>query len=210
MGSSRAFSAPRLPSVGLRERAKSCLDSDAKASHLRCWERTLQERIGTPGPAPDLPGLQYGTSQRLGTSCSRISSSSVGPSASVMAWLVQFRCEKCFRTPTDADAKFCCSCGTELPRHPSRSVVSSQGPPRQLHAERSSSRRARSEVQAANVRRACREAHGHRPRPTSTALRERPPNSRTNSGGANAPLKWVTREHQLAQWMTAIRPRLTT
>merc|ERR1719316_1683925 len=102
MAPSRALSAPRLPSVvdsrdGVRP-PKSCLDSDAQASHLRCWERTLQERIGTPGPSPDLPGLQYGTSQRLGTSCSRISSSSVGPSASVMAWLVQFRCENCFQT----------------------------------------------------------------------------------------------------------------
>merc|ERR1719235_2956054 len=125
----RALSAKRLPSiVELRTGSRastSCLDSNAQESAPRCWEATLQERIGTPGPAPDLPDLQCGTLTRLGSSCSRVSSSSVGPSASVMAWLVQFRCEKCFRVPTSSDANFCSSCGAQLPQQPVQSVVSS-------------------------------------------------------------------------------------
>jgi len=124
-------SQPALPSVSSlceRRRATS-LSNTEQASAAARWEATLRERLGTPGQPPGrdvLPSLYDGSrrTQRPGASAmvpasgqSRCSAppSTLGPSASIVAWFAQFQCEKCQKIPMSLEARFCCSCGEPLP-----------------------------------------------------------------------------------------------
>jgi len=92
------------------------------------WQTQLRHRLGPPGapPGPDvLPSLYDKTTKSSGpaggcvaaSGVSRTSAppSTVGPSASVVAWFAQFRCASCSRIPTALDARFCFDCGQPLP-----------------------------------------------------------------------------------------------
>lgn len=119
---SATASAPQLPSVSsvhpLR-RAASFSSADRQSAQ-RHWQTTLRDRLGTPGEAPgrdQLPSLydrpSYISAMRPPTSNSA-PPSTAGPSASIVAWFAQFRCESCGRIPLSLDAKFCSSCGYPL------------------------------------------------------------------------------------------------
>lgn len=118
-------SQPQLPSVAsvhpLR-RSLSLTSLDRTSAH-RCWQATLRERLGTPGEPPgreELPSLYNRpsiASAMRPPSCASFHSappSTAGPSASIVAWFAQFRCEGCGRIPLSLDAKFCSSCGHTL------------------------------------------------------------------------------------------------
>mmetsp|Transcript_68933 Transcript_68933/g.121866 ORF Transcript_68933/g.121866 Transcript_68933/m.121866 type:complete len:287 (+) Transcript_68933:13-873(+) len=127
--SGRALSAsqPTLPSVSSAQplRRAASLTSAQKQSAAGLWQATLQKRLGTPGQPPPrehLPSL-YDRGRGSNAAAARPVSgasrsappSTVGPSASVVAWFAQFQCTKCMKVPTALDAKFCFSCGEPLP-----------------------------------------------------------------------------------------------
>eukprot|EP00931_Biecheleriopsis_adriatica_P003993 TRINITY_DN105734_c0_g1_i1.p1 TRINITY_DN105734_c0_g1~~TRINITY_DN105734_c0_g1_i1.p1 ORF type:complete len:303 (-),score=54.08 TRINITY_DN105734_c0_g1_i1:67-936(-) len=128
-GPSICASQPALPSVSSAQplRRSASLTSAQKHSAAACWQATLQDRLGSPGPPPPreaLPSLyeQRGRGSKEAASFRPVSGASrsappstVGPSASVVAWFAQFQCNKCGRIPTALDAKFCFSCGEALP-----------------------------------------------------------------------------------------------
>lgn len=123
---SATASQPQLPSVmsvhPLR-RSASLSSADRTSAH-RHWQSTLRERLGTPGEPPgrdqlpslyDRPRPSVTSAMRPASCASRsVPPSTAGPSASIVAWFAQFRCESCGRIPLSLDAKFCSSCGHPL------------------------------------------------------------------------------------------------
>jgi len=113
-----------LPSVASAHplRRTASLSSAERSSAHRSWQITLRERLGTPGAAPgrdELPSLynrpSITSAMRPVSGASRsCPPSTAGPSASIVAWFAQFRCESCGRIPLSLDAKFCAACGHSL------------------------------------------------------------------------------------------------
>lgn len=115
-------SLPTISSVGPLRRVASLTSTERESAALY-WQATLKERLGTPGMPPPpaaLPSLYEG---RLSGSAIRpasvtrhsVAPSSIGPSASVVAWFAQYQCEHCGRMPTSLEASYCFSCGKPLP-----------------------------------------------------------------------------------------------
>lgn len=228
---SASASAPQLPAVSsvypLR-RTASLTSVDRSCAH-RCWQSTLRERLGTPGHPPgrdELPSLYNRPSQ---TSANRPVSgtsqsappSTVGPSASIVAWFAQFRCESCGRIPLSLDARYCSSCGHSLNIIPpdvaeyaaaERSEENRSGVQREFPigkkgvapvegSRREDSRRPRSASRRAGAREGgggLEDGQKHR---TKSG---RPP--RAPGGGQHLP--WAARESQVAVWLGNVKPRM--
>jgi len=226
----------------------SSLASCDRASVQNYWEETLRKQLGTPGPSPDpkeVPGLRRYRRSEVGSdeagraqsqaACTRMSLSTLGPSASIVAWMVQFRCENCNRIPNVLDAKYCPHCGFELPRpdEAPSSVVRQEprapaptggtkakvidgpsptgpqpGPQPGVGATRAEAK-LKSKL-ASSGEKLIQSLPSRRDKlmePLVEAQKAR------KASGPSAlakmrPLKWVTRESQLAQWMGVVRPRL--
>eukprot|EP00933_Yihiella_yeosuensis_P005941 TRINITY_DN110568_c0_g1_i1.p1 TRINITY_DN110568_c0_g1~~TRINITY_DN110568_c0_g1_i1.p1 ORF type:complete len:324 (+),score=54.21 TRINITY_DN110568_c0_g1_i1:56-973(+) len=129
-GISNVTSQPTLPSVSSVQplRRSMSMTSAQKQSACGRWQETLQKRLGTPGQPPGrdvLPSLydrRRGYGQEDAAALREVSGASkslppstVGPSASVIAWFAQYQCTGCSRIPTQLDAKFCFFCGEALP-----------------------------------------------------------------------------------------------
>lgn len=100
-------------------RRTASLSSIERSTAQRHWQTTLQERLGTPGQPPGRDELPSLWDRRSNNSAMRpmpcgSSVSTAGPSASIVAWFAQFRCESCGRIPLVLDAKFCMACGGPL------------------------------------------------------------------------------------------------
>lgn len=103
-------------------RRSTSLTSRQRVSAADHWEATLRRRLGTPGPPPqrdEVPGL-YDAPRLpmvgvLASGASKSAPSTVGPSASVVAWFAQYQCTKCGQVPTSLEARFCHLCGESLP-----------------------------------------------------------------------------------------------
>jgi len=121
---------PTLPSVASAHplRRSASLTGTAKLSAAKHWEETLRERLGTAGEPPGrdvLPSLydprrkaaaaQAAAVARHSTCSRSVPPSSIGPSASIVAWFGQFQCESCGKIPMSLEARFCCNCGLPLP-----------------------------------------------------------------------------------------------
>ncbi|CAE7428297.1 unnamed protein product [Symbiodinium sp. CCMP2456] len=90
---------------------------------------TLRQKLGTPGPAPPreaLPSLYEHRPVASKVAQSAVPST-VGPSASVVAWFAQYQCGKCGQVPTSLDARFCHNCGAPLPLPRVPAVVTGEG-----------------------------------------------------------------------------------
>eukprot|EP00438_Fugacium_kawagutii_P032130 Skav200609 [mRNA] locus=scaffold879:159875:197401:- [translate_table: standard] len=115
-------SSPVLPSISSVQplRRSTSLTSRQRVSAADYWEATLRRRLGTPGPPPqrdEVPGL-YDAPRlpMVGVSgAGKSAPSTVGPSASVVAWFAQYQCTKCGQVPTSLEARFCHLCGHSLP-----------------------------------------------------------------------------------------------
>lgn len=116
-------SQPTLPSVSSAyplRRAPSLTSREASSAEGH-WQSLLRNRLGTPGEPPGrdaLPSLYdpNRAAPRPASGLSRsVPPSSIGPSASIVAWFAQFQCETCGRIPTSLDARYCFSCGQPLP-----------------------------------------------------------------------------------------------
>jgi len=115
-------SQPVLPSVvsSYPLRRVVSLSSRQTGDAAKAWQETLHRRVGVPGDPPGrdtLPSLY--DKQRRTIAASGVSRSAppstVGPSASVVAWFAQFQCQSCERIPTSLEDRFCSSCGQPLP-----------------------------------------------------------------------------------------------
>eukprot|EP00929_Paragymnodinium_shiwhaense_P003324 TRINITY_DN103795_c0_g1_i1.p1 TRINITY_DN103795_c0_g1~~TRINITY_DN103795_c0_g1_i1.p1 ORF type:complete len:263 (-),score=40.46 TRINITY_DN103795_c0_g1_i1:135-923(-) len=149
-GGSRARSAASqaLPSVASAYplRGAPSLTSAARQSADESWQATLRERLGTPGKPPGkelLPSLYDPDRQRhAATGLSRSAPpSTVGPSASIVAWYAQFQCEHCGKVPMALDARYCASCGQALtvPVPSAAALAGAAGDPAAAPAGRSAS-----------------------------------------------------------------------
>lgn len=237
----------------------SSLVSCDRQSAQSYWADTLRKQLGTPGPSPDpreVPGLRVYRSSDIGSenrgtrggraqsqgACTRMSLSTLGPSASVVAWMVQFRCENCNRIPQILDARYCAHCGCELPRpEEALSSVVRQEPPApaptggtRAKAVDGTPTKAKAvegcppigPQQSAGRARSSSEAKLQSKLASSGEKLLQPVQSKgekllqplVEAHGARKPsgplglakmrpLKWVTRESQLAQWMGVVRPR---
>mmetsp|Transcript_23472 Transcript_23472/g.54755 ORF Transcript_23472/g.54755 Transcript_23472/m.54755 type:complete len:240 (+) Transcript_23472:41-760(+) len=209
-------SQPRLPSVASTSplRRVASLSSVERVSAIRQWEQTLKDRLGTPGPplaADALPGLAL---RRSGLSALRPDSgsappSTLGPSASIVAWFAQFRCTRCNQIPYVLDARFCAFCGEALPI-----------PGNMLPAERPA---VKTSLDDCPVPMATRTGgRGARPRQgqhvdggggyahARTANHNRGPSERRRGGavrGQRDELPWAAKESQVAVWLGNIKPR---
>mmetsp|Transcript_108497 Transcript_108497/g.188378 ORF Transcript_108497/g.188378 Transcript_108497/m.188378 type:complete len:229 (+) Transcript_108497:140-826(+) len=225
---SATASAPQLPAVSsvypLRRTAS--LTSVDRSTAQRCWQSTLRERLGTPGHPPgrdELPSLYNRPSQispnRPPSGISQSPSappSTVGPSASIVAWFAQFRCENCGTIPLALEARFCSSCGHSLSivippeiaygkSEENRSALNREAPrdgggPRREDGRRADGRRPRSSSRNAGpreeqlIRAGAKLAAGRPPRPPGPA------------DGKHLP--WAARESQVAVWLGNVKPRL--
>mmetsp|Transcript_72784 Transcript_72784/g.170490 ORF Transcript_72784/g.170490 Transcript_72784/m.170490 type:complete len:261 (-) Transcript_72784:117-899(-) len=127
--SSSQFLLPSVTSVQPLRRTVS-LTSRQRASAAELWETTLRQKLGTPGPAPlreTLPSL-YEDRPVVASKLSKSAPpSTVGPSASVVAWFAQYQCTKCGAVPTSLDARFCHNCGAALPLPRVPAIVTGEG-----------------------------------------------------------------------------------
>eukprot|EP00439_Symbiodinium_sp_Y106_P066164 s3161_g10.t1 len=119
-GPGSSASQPLLPSVSSAQplRRRSSLSSRQRASAAELWEATLRQKLGTPGPAPPreaLPSLYEHRPAVASKVAQSVVPSTVGPSASVVAWFAQYQCTKCGQVPTSLDARYCHNCGAPLP-----------------------------------------------------------------------------------------------
>eukprot|EP00435_Cladocopium_sp_Y103_P041723 s411_g11.t1 len=119
-----SVSSPLLPSISSVQplRRSTSLTSRQRVSAADHWEATLRRRLGTPGPPPErneVPGLydapRLPMVRVLASGASKSAPSTVGPSASVVAWFAQYQCTKCGQVPTSLEARFCHLCGESLP-----------------------------------------------------------------------------------------------
>lgn len=129
-------SQPTLPSVCSVQplRRVASFSNDERRIIAGQWDDMLRQRMGTPGQPPgrdELPSL-HDTRRKLAAASGKVSTavcsvppSSIGPSASIVAWFAQFACERCGKIPTSLEARFCCGCGESL-RLPSKLPGSSQ------------------------------------------------------------------------------------
>jgi len=225
---------PRLPSVvsAMPMRRSASLCSVERGSALRCWQSTIKERLGTPGPSPPreaLPGLLVPTvpNHRRSRSAvapgapgendcrnSHVSMSSLGPSASVVAWFAQFRCEKCMRIPCSLEARFCFGCGEELPlphflgggSDVGGSQVAAKKPPvpekvqKVVRKVRLGNPSGALAACVAAARRDIAAEEGEKARAKGTAALNVP-------GKPAKPMRWKEKESQVAQWLGNIQPR---
>ncbi|OLQ04162.1 hypothetical protein AK812_SmicGene12771 [Symbiodinium microadriaticum] len=130
-GGPGSSASPLLPSVSSVQplRRRSSLSSRQRASAAELWEATLRQKLGTPGPAPPreaLPSLYEHRPVASKVAQSAVPST-VGPSASVVAWFAQYQCTKCGQVPTSLDARFCHNCGAPLPLPRVPAVVTGEG-----------------------------------------------------------------------------------
>jgi len=230
-GKTRSATSRALPSVSsvypLRRTAS--LTSADRDSADRCWQDTLRERLGTPGKPPGaelLPSLYDPKRERRPASGLSRSAppSTVGPSASIVAWFAQFQCEHCGRIPMALDARFCFSCGQALPLPvpPASSLQAagggggaSQGARNAAGAEAAAAARAaavprsRSSVGLRGPDNAA--AGGDRAEAMPKVPASRPPRPKPPAGppaSGKPPIPWAARENQVAVWLGNIRPRL--
>mmetsp|Transcript_14176 Transcript_14176/g.28025 ORF Transcript_14176/g.28025 Transcript_14176/m.28025 type:complete len:248 (-) Transcript_14176:158-901(-) len=226
--SASAPSVLSLPSASPARRAPSLSSADA-VSAVRRWQRTLLERVPSPGQPPgcdQLPSLYDArrSGPRPGTGLSRSQPpSSIGPSASVVAWFAQYRCGACGWIPNALDARFCCSCGKALSLPPLRAAVSETGASAAAVAVREAQelREAAAAASTASSNREVREHYMQR-KETATpvsklstgtssdlgkARRGLPPRPRGQGRDAKERLHWKDREAQVAVWLGDIRPR---
>jgi len=115
-----SVSSPVLPSISSVQplRRSASLTSRQRINAADCWEATLRRRLGTPGPPPprdEVPGLYDAPRLPMASRTSKSVPSTVGPSASVVAWFAQYQCTKCGQVPTSLEARFCHLCGESLP-----------------------------------------------------------------------------------------------
>eukprot|EP00927_Polykrikos_kofoidii_P079907 TRINITY_DN76754_c0_g1_i1.p1 TRINITY_DN76754_c0_g1~~TRINITY_DN76754_c0_g1_i1.p1 ORF type:complete len:255 (-),score=30.99 TRINITY_DN76754_c0_g1_i1:90-854(-) len=120
-GNARSCTSQTLPSVSSAYpmRRAASLSSANRESAEKCWQSTLRDRLGSPGKPPGadtLPSLHDPKRVRRPASGMSRSAppSTVGPSASIVAWFAQFQCDLCGKIPMALDAKFCSSCGQSL------------------------------------------------------------------------------------------------
>lgn len=119
-GNAGSVSSPVLPSICSVQplRRSTSLTSRQRVSAADFWEATLRRRLGTPGPPPPreaVPGLYDAPRLPMASGASKSAPSTVGPSASVVAWFAQYQCTKCGQVPTSLEARFCHFCGASLP-----------------------------------------------------------------------------------------------
>jgi len=137
-----SISQPGLPSIcsvqPLRQACALSSHTDRQQA-ARQWDDMLKRRMGTPGEPPGrdvLPSLHAPrASAKVSTALRSVPPSSIGPSASVVAWFAQFQCEHCGKIPTSLEARFCVGCGEalKLPALSSSSGVAKSMP--SLHAQ---------------------------------------------------------------------------
>lgn len=222
--SGRALSAsqanlPSVTSVYPLRRSVSLTSAD-RASAERNWQALLRDRLGSPGQPPGrdvLPSL-YDRPERSRASADRPASrasgsqppSTVGPSASIVAWFAQFQCEGCGRIPTSLEARFCFSCGQLLPLPPLPGGASGAGSKVSGNAPKNLAAVAAAAEAQADRRRGAREGGGSEAQPTAPpAPDRRPPRPPGKAADPRKPqVPWSTRESQVAVWLGNIKPRM--
>mmetsp|Transcript_64095 Transcript_64095/g.198496 ORF Transcript_64095/g.198496 Transcript_64095/m.198496 type:complete len:242 (-) Transcript_64095:230-955(-) len=212
-----SMSAPTLPSVSSAypmRRAPSLSSREASSADAQ-WQTMLRGRLGSPGEPPGrdaLPSL-YDPDRappRPASGMSRsVPPSSVGPSASIVAWFAQFQCESCGRIPTSLDARFCFCCGQPLPL-PELPTTAAAGSacgsrPPDGRAANDAARSARPSPRA-EPRDAPRARCRGKPPAAAPARPPRPP-AASNADAHPPRLQWKDRESQCAVWLGNIRPR---
>lgn len=222
-------------------RRNVAMDSAEQKSARKHWQSTLKERIGSPGrpPGPEaLPSLYERRGPAIpGSFVSKsMPPSSVGPSASIVAWFAQFQCEQCGTIPTSLEARFCSSCGQPLtlPVLPGAggsggSNVQATPPPRKSGGSPSAAAAGRGRSAALAAEGAPR---GRSAEPAATAGKAvartrscvglegrgagelerrgaaRPPRPPGSQVSASEPNKaFSTRESKVAVWLGNVRPR---
>lgn len=251
MGRSLSASQPSLPSVSSVQplRRSSSLTSSHRESAVAHWEATLKNRLGTPGPPPPreaLPSLyeQRGKGAHAAAALRAVSGvsrsqppSTVGPSASVVAWFAQFQCNKCGQVPTALDAKFCYYCGEALPLP--RVPAAITGGAGSRVAENLGEVAAAAALEAAMIPKSDGRSGGgsqaasQPPQPAkapasappnpeapvtaqsqkrrtqrSDGVKPRPPRPPGSAKGSQKAVPWGTRESQVAAWLGNIKPRM--
>jgi len=237
-------SQPLLPSVTsahpMRRSASLC-SAERSTAHRR-WQVTLRDRLGTPGEPPgrdELPSLYNRPSvasamRPVSGASGSAPPSTAGPSASIVAWFAQFRCEKCGRIPLSLDAKFCAACGTNLaikvPTEPQAQVQAAQAEAGKAVGSSQAGRSRPLEDQQKGVlhdRHHCDPDPSQRPERISkkgvverrdraalaTLLEKRGYMPDGSKGQGRPPRQpngkdWAARESQVALWLGSIKPRV--
>mmetsp|Transcript_30128 Transcript_30128/g.48588 ORF Transcript_30128/g.48588 Transcript_30128/m.48588 type:complete len:237 (+) Transcript_30128:56-766(+) len=204
---------PSLASARPLRRAVSLSTADRKNAQ-RHWETTLRNRLGTPGEPPGrdcLPSLYNRSPSQLRPPSGFTNApppSTIGPSASIVAWFAQFRCAKCSCIPMALDAKFCSSCG-----HPLAIVL-----PPELQAQVDAAARISKGSQSGKTKPLIEDSEIRVRSHSTGAARDRDQRAvrdaslRAQRGNSiqskrGKPIAWTTRESQVAQWLGNIKPR---
>lgn len=226
--SSRSSSQVSLPHVSsvypLRRNVN--MESAEQKNARKEWQATLKERLGSPGrpPGPEaLPSLYERRGPAVsGTLLSKsIPPSSIGPSASIVAWFAQFQCEQCGRIPTSVDARFCVQCGHRLsiPLLPGAGGVSGASnvqatPPRRAASPAGKAAvRGRSSEPAQNAlgavrTRSCAGLEGRGGCESERGGGARPPRPALSQAAPSEPgMAWSARESKVAVWLGNVKPR---
>lgn len=211
-----------LPSVSSAYpmRRAASLSSLERNGAERAWEVTLRDRVGSPGPPPGrdvLPSL-YDRGSQVGANyaCSGVSRSAppstVGPSASIVAWYAQFQCEGCGKIPLSLDARYCSACGETLNLPMIPGMGGGNGSQCEANEPRADARGKRED---GSRRRGNSGGDGTPSRRGATAARSaltpaRPDKSKRPPlpPGEHRPMGFAARESQCAVWLGNIKPRI--